>query len=144
MWIRYFVWNFKGTLWNSTQNILPIHWKMRFLYNIEILRALRFKSSYAFLKRPPGMLFDSFLIPMKTCCYNTGNKRAFCQEKFSLGHHVIYFCAKIWVIQNVWCRKHLQLYNITLHYFWWSSSGVMKHIQHCAKRKCGTNIYIYI
>ena len=24
------------------------------LYNIEILRALRFKSSYAFLKRPPG------------------------------------------------------------------------------------------
>ena len=22
------VWNFKGYLWNSTQNILPIHWKM--------------------------------------------------------------------------------------------------------------------
>ena len=39
---------------NSTQNILPIHWKVRFLYNIEILRALRFKSSYAFLKGPPG------------------------------------------------------------------------------------------
>ena len=49
------MWNFKGTLWNSTQNILPIHWKVRFLYNIEILRALRFKSSYAFLKRPPGL-----------------------------------------------------------------------------------------
>ena len=47
------MWNFKGTLWNSTQNILPIHWKIWFLYNIEILRALRFKSSYAFLKRPP-------------------------------------------------------------------------------------------
>ena len=44
VWVRYFVWNFKGTLWNSTQNILPIHWKIRFLYNIEILRALRFKS----------------------------------------------------------------------------------------------------
>ena len=39
--------------WNSTQNILPIHWKVRFLYNIGILRALRFKSSYAFFKRPP-------------------------------------------------------------------------------------------
>ena len=26
--IRYFVWNFKGSLWNSTQNILPMHWKM--------------------------------------------------------------------------------------------------------------------
>ena len=48
------MWNFKGTLWNSTQNILLIHWKIRFLYNIGILRALRFKSSYAFLKRPPG------------------------------------------------------------------------------------------
>ena len=48
------MWNFKGTLWNSTQNILPIHWEMRLLNNIEILRALRFKSSYAFLKHPPG------------------------------------------------------------------------------------------
>ena len=47
------MWTFKGTLWNSTQNILLIHWKIRFLYNIGILRALRFKSSYAFLKRPP-------------------------------------------------------------------------------------------
>ena len=47
------MWNFKGTLWNSTQNILLIHWKIRFLYNIGILRALRFKSPYAFLKRPP-------------------------------------------------------------------------------------------
>ena len=47
------MWNFKGTLWNSTQNILPIHWKIWFLCNIEILRGLRFKSSYAFLKRTP-------------------------------------------------------------------------------------------
>ena len=39
VWARYFVWNFKGTLWNSTQNILPIHWKIWFLYDIEILRA---------------------------------------------------------------------------------------------------------
>ena len=48
-----FLWNFKGTLWNSTQNILPIHWKIRILYNIEILRTLRSKSSYAFFKCPP-------------------------------------------------------------------------------------------
>ena len=39
VWIRYFVWNFKGTFWNSTQNILPILWKIWFLYNFEILRA---------------------------------------------------------------------------------------------------------
>ena len=38
---------------NSKQNILPIHWKIQILYNIEILRALRFKSSYAFFKCPP-------------------------------------------------------------------------------------------
>ena len=49
------MWDFKGTLWNSTQNILPIHWKIWFLYNIEILRALSFKSSYTFLKHTPGM-----------------------------------------------------------------------------------------
>ena len=34
-WARYFVWNFKGYLWNSTQNILPIHWKIRFWYNAQ-------------------------------------------------------------------------------------------------------------
>ena len=39
---------------------LKFHTKYRthawFLYNIEILRALRFKSSYAFLKRPPAIV----------------------------------------------------------------------------------------
>ena len=34
VWVGYFVLNFKGTLWNSTQNILPIHWKILILYNI--------------------------------------------------------------------------------------------------------------
>ena len=51
--VRYFVWNFKGTVWNSTQNILPIHWKIWFLYNTEILKAPRFKSPYAFWTPPP-------------------------------------------------------------------------------------------
>ena len=40
VWVRYFVWNFKGYLWNSTQNILPIHWKMWILFTSENLRAL--------------------------------------------------------------------------------------------------------
>ena len=48
VWSRYFVWNFKGTIWNSTQ----IHSKIRLLYNVVILRAFKFKSSYAFLKLP--------------------------------------------------------------------------------------------
>ena len=55
------MWNFKGYLWNSIQNILPIHWKVWFLYKIEILRALiRLKSSYAFLKRPPYLVWCSW------------------------------------------------------------------------------------
>ena len=36
-------------IWNSTLNLLPIHRKIQFPYN---LRALKFTSSYAFLKRP--------------------------------------------------------------------------------------------
>ena len=32
---RYFVWNFKGYLWSSMQNISPIHWKIWYLYNIQ-------------------------------------------------------------------------------------------------------------
>ena len=42
---KIFVWDFKGYLWNSTHNILPIHWKMRILFPGENFRALRFKSS---------------------------------------------------------------------------------------------------
>ena len=52
VWVRYFVWNFKGYLWNSTQHIFPIHWKICFLYNIAVLKTLRFKSSWALLKCP--------------------------------------------------------------------------------------------
>ena len=46
------MWNFKGPRWNSTQNTIRIQWKIWFLYNIEIWRALRFKSSYRF-ETPP-------------------------------------------------------------------------------------------
>ena len=56
VWVRYFVWNFKRYLWNSTQNILPIHWKMRILFTGENLRAIRFKSPSVFLKRPTGRI----------------------------------------------------------------------------------------
>ena len=43
VWVRYLVWNFKGILWNSAENILPIHWKMCILLAGENLRALSFK-----------------------------------------------------------------------------------------------------
>ena len=45
-------------------DILPKHWKMWLLYNIEILRALRFKSSYVFLKCPQFLYLQcTFDIP---------------------------------------------------------------------------------
>ena len=34
--VLYFEWNFKGILWNSTQNILQIHWKMCILFDMNI------------------------------------------------------------------------------------------------------------
>ena len=60
VWERYFARNFKGALWNSTQNVLPIHWKIWFSYNAEILRARRFKRSYA-----------------HTCCWYTSQGTVF-------------------------------------------------------------------
>ena len=55
-WIRYFVRNFKGCLWNSKQNILSIHWKMCILFADGNLTALGFKSSLVFFKRPQPKL----------------------------------------------------------------------------------------
>ena len=54
VWVWYFVWNFKSSLWNSTQNILPIHWEMWILSTGKILRALRFKGWQVVLKCTPG------------------------------------------------------------------------------------------
>ena len=59
------MWNFKGWLWNSPQTILLIHWNITFLSNVKILRALRFKSSYALFECPQDPLssFPSYLCP---------------------------------------------------------------------------------
>ena len=49
----------KGWLWNSTQNILPIHWQILqilLLYTLGNLWALRFKSSYGCLNAHPGTI----------------------------------------------------------------------------------------
>ena len=53
--IRFFVWNFKDTLLNyHTLKYIDIY--MYILYTDTTLRALRFKSTYAFLKRPPDLI----------------------------------------------------------------------------------------
>ena len=52
VWVRYFAWNFKGILWNSTQNISPIYWKMCTLLSSGTLIAPRFMSTLSFLNTP--------------------------------------------------------------------------------------------
>ena len=69
VWVRYSVWNFKRTLWNSTQNILPKHWKMSVLISGENLRALIFKSWEAFLKRPQNSKHLDDIIPRMTMSF---------------------------------------------------------------------------
>ena len=39
VWVKHVVWNFKGYLWNSIQNLLPIHWKIWLLFNTEIFKS---------------------------------------------------------------------------------------------------------
>ena len=46
------MWNFKRYLSSSSQNILPIHWKVCILFTGDNLRALRLKTSQVFLKCP--------------------------------------------------------------------------------------------
>ena len=44
------MWNFKGNLWNSMQNVIPN------ILNDAYLRALRFKSTKVFVKQSPDLL----------------------------------------------------------------------------------------
>ena len=46
------MWNFKGDLWNSTQSTLPIHWKVQFLYNVEMQEILDLKARKRFWNAP--------------------------------------------------------------------------------------------
>ena len=45
----------KGTFKKTTRNILPIQWKIDFLYNVEILRVLRLRSN----TQQPTQISDS-------------------------------------------------------------------------------------
>ena len=64
IWVRYFVWNFKGTLWNSTQNILLVHWyplkfhtkyltrRLKFYTTLKLWKLLDLRAHTRFLKGP--------------------------------------------------------------------------------------------
>ena len=74
VWVRYFVWNLKGTLWNSNKISYPYIERVDFIHRWN-LRALRFKSSYVFLKRlgsiqKQAIRVVSYLFPAHTCAPN--------------------------------------------------------------------------
>ena len=66
VWVRDFVWNFKGYLWNYTQNILPIYWKINLIH---CSRALRFMSPYVFSESVVIMPESG----LPTCCATSEN-----------------------------------------------------------------------
>ena len=49
---KYFVWNFKGCLWNFTQNIFTNYWKIRFHSKWKFLELLDFRNHKHFLNAP--------------------------------------------------------------------------------------------
>ena len=82
VWVRYFVRNLKGTLWNSTQNILHIHWKIWFLYNIEILELLDLRARTRLWNAPGLCKINVSLSSMDTdfshlCDHMLGNDRKY-------------------------------------------------------------------
>ena len=108
VWVRYFVWNFKGTLWNSTQNISPIHWTMRILYTDENLRAIRFKSSYTFLKRPHISLVRCSVPPtIRAALYDV------CPQTCSLMLTDIHVCCS-----RFWSYHTLKNSAVMINIFW--------------------------
>ena len=54
------MWNIKGYHRNSTHNIFPIHWRIRFIYNVVNWGALWFTRSYLFLKPSPDLGYSSY------------------------------------------------------------------------------------
>ena len=119
------MWHFKGTLWNSTQNILSIHWKIWFLYNNEILRALRFKSSYAFLKRPPGPCFPQGRI-LSTWVLRNDSKYKYCclsSKLWYLQHNCVGDTIVYYLDSGLLLRFPKQIQNDNLGYICRSQSS---------------------
>ena len=59
VWVQNFVWNFKGALWNFTQNFEPIHSKICILRggkNLTTYDILRVMTSQVLVRQAPGML----------------------------------------------------------------------------------------
>ena len=105
--VRYFVWNFKGSLWNSTQNILPIHWKMCRWLKIYELLDLRAHTCF-------------WNAPKISCRYS-------CVEKkhIKIAKYCMYLCNNA-ELKHDWCLKILRKIN-------WSLSGNLSNYKMIAE-----------
>ena len=118
--------NFKGTLWNSTQNILPIHWKICLLYNIGILRPLTFKSSYAFLKCP---LVGTSLASLLLFEFENGHRKC------------VHSGVPLWQWKQIWYIVESELFSVTkVHLCYQNELLSFKNVKSCWP---GTTILIY-
>ena len=67
VWVQNFVWNFKGVLWNFTQNFEPIHRKICILRDVKKLTTydiLRVMTSYVLVRRAPGVVVVTVIVIM--------------------------------------------------------------------------------
>ena len=86
------MWNFKGTLWNSTQTILTIHWKMCILFVGENLRVLRLRARKRFWNTQPHILHKRWLRELTQSRTHTRHNIA---DKHLICYY-LYCCNGLW------------------------------------------------
>ena len=118
------MWNFKGILWNSTQNILPIHWKIWFLHNTEFLRARRCKSSYAFFKRPQTHIVNK--MPCQKILVSQGH----------MSRKLSHFTDHLAVSSTTWWGQIIK--QISKFWRYWPFVKEIRHWAHASRRANNT------
>ena len=68
VWVRYFVCNFEGNLWNSTPNILPIHWNIRFYTMLNLQELLDLRAHMCFWNAPQMYSHNALCVCWVRCC----------------------------------------------------------------------------
>ena len=146
------------------QNILPMHWMVwSFLCNIEILRALRFKTSYALLKRPQGLYpkislslgGTRFLFKVLQSFWNlTGDLLLVLASRLSIFKAIGVFFSKLHTITIIKLRKinrrfishktdhSMSKYGLTRPFHLWVAFGDRATVfgQHCFRKFWHINV----
>ena len=111
---RKFVMNVKGHLWNSTQNILPVHWKIWNFYNIQILRALCVRVHMHFERLSWPTSWAGGLIPPKLPGPSIpGGHIHNCMEGWISYGNMAWYIVPEWAGSNDWLTGEYLMNNIT-------------------------------